>query len=338
MLTSANYPGGNICCVGKSREEILVSQELRGTSRWWFYWNMQWKNPSDDQISVKFRFANGKVVGPWRPALGKDGRTWRFLGGTGEMSEEFEYTFAPREKVYFAYAFPYQSRDFEHFCRQYPAVKRRVLTSSEAGRPVDLLRLGNPQAEYHVFFTARAHACEASASYVLEGTIAALLKQPRVLERYCFHIVPFLDIDGVEAGDQGKDRSPHDHYLDYIPSPVYRSTAALMDYAVAFKGKTAVYIDFHSPYLMNLYPFFVLRCPAGEDPISRLATILEEVTDRNLQTGGIRYEKRYNAEPAGELGDWRHPDTPTGSKFFADCGAVLSTTFEMPYYGPPKVE
>ena len=146
------------------------------------------------------------------------------------------------------------------------------------------------------------------------------------LRTYCFHIVPFLDIDGVEAGDQGKDRSPHDHYLDYIPSPVYRSTAALMDYAAAFKGKTAVYIDFHSPYLMNLHPFFVLRRPAGEDPISRLATILEEVTDRNLQTGGIRYEKRYNAEPAGELGIGDTQNTP-GSKFRRLC-AVLSTTFD----------
>ena len=60
MITSANYPGET--SVVWAVEEILVSQNCRN-QQMVVLLNMQWKT-SDDQISVKFRFANGKVVGP----------------------------------------------------------------------------------------------------------------------------------------------------------------------------------------------------------------------------------------------------------------------------------
>jgi hypothetical protein len=34
-------------------------------------------------------------------------------------------------------------------------------------------------------------------------------------------IVPFMDKDGVEEGDQGKNRKPHDHNRDYIGESIH---------------------------------------------------------------------------------------------------------------------
>jgi hypothetical protein len=37
-----------------------------------------------------------------------------------------------------------------------------------------------------------------------------------------FCIAPFMDKDGVEEGDQGKLRWPHDHWEDYAEGSRYR--------------------------------------------------------------------------------------------------------------------
>ena len=43
------------------------------------------------------------------------------------------------------------------------------------------------------------------------------------IPNYLVYVIPFVDIDGVENGDQGK-QAPHDHNRDYINSPIYPET------------------------------------------------------------------------------------------------------------------
>ncbi len=70
------------------------------------------------------------------------------------------------------------------------------------------------------------------ATYALEGFLSAVLADDACgrqwQENWEVLAVPFLDKDGVENGDSGKNRAPHDHNRDYNEQPLYPEIAALM--------------------------------------------------------------------------------------------------------------
>ena len=59
-----------------------------------------------------------------------------------------------------------------------------------------------------------------------------------------------MDIDGVENGDQGKNRSPHDHKRDYHYLCLYPEPKALMDHIQGMR-RHFVIIDIHCPYIRD---------------------------------------------------------------------------------------
>lgn len=52
-------------------------------------------------------------------------------------------------------------------------------------------------------------------------------------EQVEFFVVPFMDKDGVEAGDQGKNRRPYDHNRDYQGESLYASVRAMRELVTA---------------------------------------------------------------------------------------------------------
>ena len=93
------------------------------------------------------------------------------------------------------------------------------MTKTRSGREVDLLQINHPaEGLAPMLLTARNHACETMASYVLEGFVQEALSDSwagsEFRKRYVLYCVPLIDKDGVEAGDQGKGRRPHDHNRD----------------------------------------------------------------------------------------------------------------------------
>lgn len=333
---NTDYPGGNIKLVAIEGETVRVEQDLRDTVEWWFYWNFSAE--SAEEVEVVFQFTNGEVIGPWGPAVSEDFLNWRWLGRESLIDRTaFRYRFTrARRPVYFAFSIPYQIRDFECFWernRKDDLWHRKILTYSEQGRAVPLLIMGNPRAERDLVFTARHHACEASASYLLEGLLEYLLSQGRssMLRDFRIHVIPFVDLDGVENGDQGKSRAPHDHNRDYLPNPVYKSTKAIMDYVRALN--LMVGIDFHSPYKWgerNNYPFFVMQASPVKEEIEKLGAYLEGSTRENFRNGGIKYESLYDLEMGEE---WNRPENSTCSSFFYQQGAKIACIFEFPYFG-----
>ncbi|GIP31768.1 hypothetical protein [Paenibacillus sp. J2TS4] len=330
------HAGGNIRVLSVEDDHVLLEQDLRDTSNWWFYWNFSAFASSGK--TIRFQFVNGEVVGPWGPAVSVDGVNWRWLGEASLLSREaFTYTFRNGgEKAYFCFCIPYQLYHFERYYARiagHKEVSRGVLTHSELLRPVPLITLGNRKADRHIFFTARHHACESAPSYMLEGLFDALLAPDSspILERFLLHYIPFMDMDGVENGDQGKSRIPHDHNRDYIEKPLYRSTAALMKYAEGLR--TAVAIDCHSPYKWgerNDVPFFVKRDSPIKERIEALSGLLEQVSKERSDKDAIRHSSVHDIN-MGE--DWNLPGSTTCASFFADAGAHLACSFELPYFG-----
>lgn len=162
------------------------------------------------------------------------------------------------------------------------------------GRPVELIRAGRLDgAPWCVLITARHHACEAMAGYALEGLLAAILAAdgdgPWFRERVEVLAIPFVDKDGVEDGDQGKNRKPHDHGRDYIDQPIHPETAALMARVPAWlAGRPLVAIDIHCPGLSGTLNQHVYQVGAREPEVAqeqgRFGTLLE-----SLCSGPIRY-------------------------------------------------
>jgi hypothetical protein len=109
-----------------------------------------------------------------------------------------------------------------------------------------------------------------------------------------FFVVPFVDKDGVEDGDQGKNRRPRDHNRDYDNQSVHPETRAIREQVPLWAGdRIRVALDLHCPTLRgptNETIYFV----GGPDQsiwreVERFATILEKE-----QRGPLKYTAASN--------------------------------------------
>ena len=170
------------------------------------------------------------------------------------------YTF-PEDvtRVRFAFAPPYQVRDLNRFLDQHsdnPNLVVDTLCTSEGGRPVPRLVIASPDTDpkHRVLLTARHHACESMASYVLEGLLSTLLGNTDDGQWFRENVealaIPLVDVDGVENGDQGKNRIPRDHGRDYKDESLYNSTRAIRETVPAWAGDRLHFtLDIHCPHI-----------------------------------------------------------------------------------------
>lgn len=210
------------------------------------------------------------LLGWYGPAVSYGGPC-EWLRPTPRVSDSFSLT-ASRgvTALNLCATIPYGPRELWAFRRRLGTrVAGGRLTIGERGRSVPLL-VTRTAAPSVMVLTARHHACEAMASFVLEGAIEQLLRatatdQPAA-RRYDLFAVPFIDVDGVWAGDQGKARRPWDHNRDYGgDGSRYRAVAALRA-ALAVEERPMVGLDFHTPGLcgpLEERPYIVASGDAG---------------------------------------------------------------------------
>ena len=336
MKIISDYAGGNIIFKGFKKEngvtEIFLEQDMRDTDRWWFYWNFRIDEPPVGK--VRFTFCNGKVVCPYGAAVSEDGQNWRYDPSGYEDACHFTYLFETAQSRYFAFTLPYQVFHFEKFFSEISSrgeIKRTVLTKSEKGRDIPLLTFGSGGKD--VVFTARHHCCESTASYALEGVIEGIFAEHGNLpEKYRFHVIPFIDIDGAENGDQGKCRKPHDHNRDYTENPIYSSVKALKEYAE--KLNCVCFIDFHSPWRwggadsrphIHLTSYAESNDELEDEFVSALKTITESSDSDRIKYDG------YITHPVNSA---NQPDTSISDNYFRYVlGSRFALTIETPYSG-----
>jgi hypothetical protein len=170
------------------------------------------------------------------------------------------------------------------------------LCRSRKGEVVPRARFGcigrNPK--FRIFMSARHHSSETTASWVLEGVAEAFLADDSsgrwLRENVELMMVPFVDYDGVKAGDQGKMRKPHDHNRDYSEF-LYPETKAITDWIAGHAaGRLDMFIDVHCPWIRGKYNEWVYT-PWNKSGIlpdaaseKRFSELLEK-----LQCGSMRY-------------------------------------------------
>ncbi len=344
----ADYPGGNIVLEGIEGDVVRLKTDLRDTSGWWFYWNFRIRGAEGRRLRFEFE---REPIGARGPAVSNDGGlTWRWLGSDQGDRRSFVYPFSSDEReVRFAMTIPYLQSDWERFvsARGQQSMKADVLCRSRHGRDVECLYFGRmdgvaeagaetPAAR--VVLTCRHHACESMANYVLEGLIGAVLEPNTDDTRWlaanvAFLAIPFVDKDGVEEGDQGKNRKPRDHNRDYAGDSVYPETKAIRELLPKWLGKgPAVAIDLHCPYIRGEYDHWIYQVGSSAEHIApeqqRLTEILADVA-----RGPIPYEKT-GILPFGKA--WNTAGNYSAGMSFARWAAGLesarlATSLEIPY-------
>jgi hypothetical protein len=111
------------------------------------------------------------------------------------------------ESLYIAGVEPYRLSDLEKLLaeiRNHPLININQIGKTVEGRPLEMIRLGNPNAPYRIFLRGRAHAFEAGGNWALQGLIKNLLSNNedtrRYLKKYCLYILPMANKDAVARG------------------------------------------------------------------------------------------------------------------------------------------
>ena len=326
----AGFPGGNILVEKIEGDTVALRQDPRDTPIWWFYWRFRIRGAAGR--TVRFVFTDGDVFSAGGPCFSPDGCRWRWLGLDAVKDNAFAFCFPKQmNTAFFSFCIPYQEADLRTFIRGRRWIERDDLTRSEQGRRVEHLVLRSVTGRFRVLLTARHHACESMANYVMEGVLsywhgreapAAFLR-----EHVDIHAVPFMDKDGMELGDQGKCRKPHDHNRDYLKRPRYASVRALMRQLPRWRGEFTLALDLHCPWIrgdMN-HDIHIVE-PRGVDTraMQRFIRALRET-----QRGPLKYDAR-NYIPFGT--SWNvEAEGNSVQHFIGPAGGRLAFTLEFPY-------
>jgi len=345
-----NFPGGNIIVEKTDGDTAFIRQDLRDTEGDWFYWHFRVRGAAGK--TVRFQFTGSDVIGPGGPAASTDGgRTWRWLGSDSFAEKAFSFAFPPdAADARFCLAIPYVEANLREFLARMgssPHLETGVLCRSRKGREVELLRFGcvTGRPRHRVLLACRHHCCEMMASYELEGVIEAALAGDAdgdwFRQNVEFLAIPFIDKDGVEDGDQGKNRRPHDHNRDYggaspqgggPAASIYPETAALRRLAPEWSaGILRMAFDLHCPWIrgQSNEDIYFVGSPNERvwQAVGRFCTILERE-----RRGPLPYDPANNL-PYGQ--GWN-----TGSdiahksfgRWAGDLpGVIFGTGIELPY-------
>jgi hypothetical protein len=343
----AKYPGGNIVVDGIANDVVRLKTDLRDTAGWWFYWNFRIRGAEGKTLRFQF---DREPIGLQGPAVSNDaGVTWRWLGPKSGDTRSFTYPFAPDEReVRFAYTIPYLQADWERFlaAQRGQSLQPAVLCKSRHGRDVECLYFGRSEGSRaaakkpaaRVVVTCRHHACESSANYVLEGLIGAVLDPATDETRWlaanvAFLAIPFVDKDGVEEGDQGKNRRPRDHNRDYVGDSVYPETKAIRERVPAWLAAgPAVALDLHCPCIRGDYDTWIYQVGSSIERIASEQQRFVEILARAAQ-GPLPYRKT-SILPFGTA--WNTAGNYKAGMSFGRWAAEraevrLASSFEIPY-------
>lgn len=344
VVVDADFPGGNIVVEeidGNSAADeniVRLRQDQRDTPDPWFYWHFRVRGAEDRRLT--FLFTDGEVFGPRGPAVSRDGgRRWNWLGPPPQP-DRLTLEFQPGDTdVRLAFCIPYVEADWRRFLAgrgEHPNLAEDELCRSKAGRPVERLRLGrlDGAAEHRVLLVGRHHACESTSGFLLEGLIDETLGDTAAAawlrEHVEFWIVPFMDKDGVEQGDQGKLRRPHDPWLDYAGQSIYPAVAALRERAAPWSdGRLRLALDLHAPARRDERIYFA--GPRGAAAAAQVERFSQRLVQN--QRGPLLFDPTHNL-PYGQ--GWNVPATYGPRQSFAQWaeslpGVRCAATLEVPY-------
>ena len=320
------FDGENIKINSIEANTVHLEQEIRDSGEWWFWWNF--KIEVDCVQTIRFIFDNGNVVHKKGVCYRFEDEPFAYSLEARISASEFEFYFDKPGVWQFAFSIPYLLNDWQSFINGLSKKPNVVCVGkSEQGRALEIID-ENPTAKQCIVMTCRHHACESVAAFSMEGAVKHWLES-ELAKKYRLIVFPFVDLDGVQNGDQGKSRLPHDHNRDYIENSIYESVRFLKK--IAQEQNVKCLFDMHCPAAYggaHDHLSLIGLAQPYQNEQRKFASILEQ-TVKQLNCP-IEYDVK-NDILYGE--QWNKGDMPTCSRYFAENGALLSFTFEHPFAG-----
>lgn len=338
---SSDFPGGNIVVNKIEGDTVWLKPDLSFTEGEWFYWYFKITGIAGKRIVFKFNQNN--VFAKYGPAYSlNNDETWKWYGENRIADNDFSFSFSEQDTVaFFSVAFPYTEKNLCNFLEtidKRELLKIDALCFSPENRVIEKIIIPslNKESTYKVLITARHHACEMMANYVLEGMIESLLNDrnlQQLRERTEFMIIPFMDKDGVENGEQGKNRIPRDHNRDYEGESIHNSTAALRTMIPVWsENKLEFALDIHCPWIHGNNNEDIYTVGSSNNEIEKNQIIFSKLLEKH-STGEV---KSYHANflPFGEA--WNTGNNYSKGISFSKWagglkGISVATSIEFPY-------
>lgn len=338
---SSEFPGGNIILQKISQDTVYLKPDLSFTEGNWFHW--YFKASMIGRKKITFQFQQNNVFSKYGPAYSiNNENNWKWYGENRVSNNSFTYFFSENDTVaYFSASIPYTEKNLTNFLLKLNNSKSLnidTLCFSKEGRAIEriIISPSSTAPKKKVVFTARHHACETSASFVLEGIIESVLNEKDLdylRDHIEFFIVPFMDKDGVENGEQGKNRIPRDHNRDYDSISIHNSTAALRSTLPMWgSGIMAVTIDIHSPGIIGAFHETMYMVGGVDEVIERNQIQFSKLL-QHYSKGEMKY---YHANflPFGV--SWNTAKNYTKGMTFVKWassleGVSMASTLEVPY-------
>jgi hypothetical protein len=255
-----HFEGGNVLIDSVEDHHIHFQPDLRDTDGHWFYWYFAVKNASGK--TLHFHPSVRNMLTNHAPAMSLDqGRTWQWLNPSIVQEDESFIITIPEncDDYRLSMGMPYVGTHLKAFMIKHAAnIREQELCTAANGDRIPYWQIGPDAdcADYRIFLTARHHCCEMMGSYVLEGIVEAALHHDELGQWYNEHVnltaIPFVDYDGVLAGDQGKNRKPRDHNRDYDDHPIHPTTRPIQDlFANLARHGMDLVLDLHCPWIKN---------------------------------------------------------------------------------------
>ena len=332
-LTTA-FPGGNAIIKQDEKNKYLIEPDQRIGTMLWFYWCFKLLNPQDQTYSFVL---SPKCTTNKGYAISFDqGLTWQWAEPS--TFKENTITFqapANTSEVILSMGMTYTLKNWDYFLSHHNLIKEanlETLCTTRNGRKTPLLRIKKDQVtKYKIIVTARHHCCEMMASYALEGMIKYIFQNINKNEFRETEIVfiPMVDLDGVEEGDQGKGRAPHDHNRDYGETCIYPETPAIKAEVNKNKNLRVMTLDVHCPHLKGVWNEQVYLVGSPYDRIvaeeKKFLEIVEAENDSELPFG------KKNVLPYGVEWNTTAPGASNGTWCSQQSHVVLASSIEIPY-------
>ncbi len=351
FTVDADLPAGNVIVNSIDGDSVSLRQDLRDTAGDWFYWAFRVKGAAGRTVRFDFRGADGKIakiVGVRGPVVSKDGgRTFAYPLDGKSAEDGFAYTFGTDEdETLFYECHPYVRANWDAFVARHEAdvkagrMKVGTLCKSKKGADVPCARFGClERPKMRMFVSARHHCSETTASWVLEGIAESFLADDPtgvwLRDNMELMAVPFVDYDGTEAGDQGKNRKPHDHNRDYTEF-LYPETKAITEWIASHAGgRLDVFLDVHCPWIRGQYNEFVYSPRKSADMVPDLKMDdAFSATLEKVQSGALRYRAADDL-PFGKAWNKNSNYTQGRTSLIWACtevkGLQVARTFEVPF-------
>ena len=314
--------------------DLNIRKDSHADITQWFYFRVQ----GAQATPLNLRFLNaGAAAYPdgwkdYQAVASYDRDSW-FRVPTTYDGEVMTISHTPEyDSVYYAYFEPYSWE--RHLAlldnaQLSPLVKQVDLGSTIDGRDLNMLVIGDPEAEQKVWVIARQHPGETMAEWFVEGMVEALLDPANPFGRQClkeavFYVVPNMNPDGSVRGNLRTNAAGANLNREWMTPTVERSPEVLVVKQKMHETGIDMFFDIHGDEALP-YNFV-----AGNE-------MLENFSDERRAKQQAFIDRYKNASPDFQdkfgyaASKYKEDMLTLASKYVGHHFGCLALTLEMPF-------